>query len=269
MDDRPETNRTRPTSIGFTMNRLAQGIVIGGFAAVLLAMAFAVGIFSISGPSLPSLGEVDVDVQLPNEARIVAVEPISLDCRARIHAQVPVEGVREHESFGVVYRTDRVSMNAIGDVDTCVDGSAAEISHFSDGSTEVIIPGESIRFVRPRVDTVKTADSVEVDKGAVGKLTDAFPWVNDNDGLTPLAYAYAQNVIGSSQCMEAAYEVTQEILLDAYRQQALDQGADNDDLVVRIEGQPDFPDPEPIASGDLELTVAGEAVDCVASGDVG
>ena len=250
------------------MNRLAQGIVIGGFAAVMLAMAFAVGIISISGPSLPSLGEIDVDVKLPSEARIVAVEPISLDCRARVHAQVPVEGVREHESFGVVYRTDRVSMNAIGDVDTCVDGSATEISHRSDGSTEVVIPGESIRFVRPRVDTVKTAESVRVDKDAVGKLVDAFPWVDDNDGLTPLAYAYAQNVIGSSQCMEAAYEVTQEILLDAYRRQVIDQGVDDDDLVVRIEGRPDFPDPEPIQSGDIELSVGGQSVDCVASGDI-
>ena len=251
------------------MNRMAQGIVIGGFAAVLLAMAFAVGLISIPTPSLPSLGEVDVDVTLPSEARIVSVEPISLDCRARVHAQVPVEGVREHESFGVVYRTDRVSMNAVGDVDTCVDGSAAEISHFSDGSTEVVIPGESIRFVRPRVDTVKTAESVQVDKSAVGKLVDAFPWVDDNDGLTPLAYAYAQNVIGSSQCMEAAYEVTREILLDAYRQQVVDQGVNDDDLTVRIDGRPTFPDPEPIASGDIELSVSGESVDCVASGDIG
>jgi len=251
------------------MNRLAQGIVIGGFAAVLLAMAFAVGIVSISGPSLPSLNEIDVDVKLPAEARIVAVEPISLDCRARVHAQVPVEGVRQHEALGVTYRTDRVSMNAIGDVDTCVDGAAAEISHHSDGSTDVVIPGESIRFVRPRVDTVKTAESVRVDKDAVGKLVDAFPWVDDNDGLTPLAYAYAQNVIGSSQCMEAAYEVTQEILLDAYRQQVVDQGVDDNDLEVRIEGRPNFPEPEPILSGDIELSVAGESVDCVASGELG
>ena len=236
---------------------------------MLLAMALVTGIIGFSGPSFPGLGEVSVDIQLPAEARIVSVEPISLDCRARIHAEIPIEGIRQQESFGVVYRTDRVSMTAIGDVDTCVDGNAAEVKHHGDGSTEVIIPGESIQFVRPRVDTVRTAASVDVDRDAVGKLIDAFPWVDDNTGLTPVAYAYAQNVIGSSQCMQAAYQVTQEILVDAYRQQVLEQGVDEDTLVVRIEGQPDFGDPEPIEADDIELTVAGDSVTCVASGDMG
>ncbi len=251
------------------MNRLAQGIVIGGFAAVLLAMALATGIIAFSGPSFPNLGEVEMELQLPEEARIVAIEPISLDCRARIHAQIPIEGIRQQESLGVVYRTDRVSMTAIGDVDTCVDGNAAEVNHRSDGSTEVVIPGESIQFVRPRVDTVRTAETVSVDRDAIGKLIDAFPWVDDNTGLTPIAYAYAQNVIGSSQCMEAAYEVTQEILIDAYRQQAVDQGVDETNLSVRIDGRPEFPDPEPIEADDLEITVGGDSASCVASGDLG
>jgi hypothetical protein len=244
-------------------------MIVGGFAAVLLAMALATGVIAFSGPSFPSLGDVDVDVQLPAEARIVSVEPISLDCRARIHAEIPIEGIRQQEGLGVVYRTDRVSMTAIGDVDTCVDGDAADVNYRSDGSTEVVIPGESIQFVRPRVDAVKTAETVNVDRDAVGKLIDAFPWVDDNTGLTPLAYAYAQNVIGSSQCMEAAYEVTREILIDAYRQQVIDQGVDDSTLTVRIEGQPEFGDPEPIETEDIELTVAGDSVTCVASGDLG
>ncbi len=248
------------------MNRLIQSIVIGGFAAVLLTMAMAIGWFSLPGPSLPGLGDVEVDVKLPTEARIVSVEPISLDCRARIHAEIPVEGIRQHEAFDVVYRTDRISMTAVGDVDTCVDGAATTVKHNSDGSTEVVIPGESVQFVRPRVDTVKTAETVEVDKDIVGKVTDAFPWVDDNLGLTPLAYAYAQNVIGSSQCMQAAYEVTEEILVDAYRQQVIDQGVDADKLTVRVEGEPNFVDPEPLESGDVELSVSGSDVSCVASG---
>jgi len=251
------------------MNRMVQGIVVGGFAAVLLAMAFATGIVSISGPSLPSLSDIEVDIKLPEEARIVAVEPISLDCRARIHAEVPVQGLRQHESFGVIYRTDRISMNAVGDVDTCVDGADAEVKHHSDGSTEVVIPGESIQFVRPRVDTVKTAGSVNVEKDAVGKLVDAFPWVDDNLGLTPVAYAYAQNVIGSSQCMEAAYEVTEQILIDAYRDQVVEQGVDSDKVTVVIDGSPRFLDPQPIDTGNIDLSVAGDSVTCVASGDLG
>ena len=55
---------------------------------------------------------------------------VTLDCRARVHAQVPVEGARRHWAFG-------------------------------------------------------------------------------------LAYAYAQNVIGSSSCMKTAYTVTEGILLHA------------------------------------------------------
>lgn len=250
------------------MNRLIQGAIIGGFVVVLLTMATAVDLISLPGPRLPGLGKVNVDVQLPEEARIVDVEAINLDCRARIHAEIPVEGIRQREALGVTYRTDRITLTAVGDIDTCVDGSAATVEHKPDGSTEVVIPGESIQFVRPRVDTVKTADSVAVDRDVVGKISDALPWVDDNLGLTPLAYAYAQNVIGSSQCMRAAYQVTEEILINAYREQIIEQGADTDSLNVRIEGEPAFTDPPPIESGDIELRVSGDRVTCEATGDL-
>ena len=143
------------------------------------------------------------------------------------------------------------------------------MEHKADGSTEVVIPGESIRFVRPRVDAVETADSVEVDRDLVGRISDAFPWVDDDLGLTPLAYAYAQNVIGSSQCMRAAYQVTEEILVEAYREQIIEQGADADSLIVRVEGEPAFVDPPAIESGDVELRVSGDRVTCEATGDLG
>lgn len=251
------------------MNRLVQGMVIGGFAMVLIAMATALNWISLPGPSLPGLGNVDVDVRLPEEARIVDVEAINLDCRARIHAEIPVEGIRRREALGFTYRTDRVAMTAVGDIDTCVDGSAAIVKHKPDGSTEVVIPGESIRFERPRVNAVETADSVEVDRDLVGKISDAFPWVSDNLALTPLAYAYAQNVIGSSQCVRAAYQVTEEILIEAYREQVIEQGADADSLTVRVEGEPTFDDPPPIENGDVELRVSGDQVTCEATNDLG
>ncbi len=251
------------------MNRFGQGVIIGGFVVVLMTMAAAMDWISLPGPSLPGLGKVSVDVQLPEEARIVDVEAINLDCRARIHAEIPVEGSRQREALGVIYRTDRISLTAVGDIDTCVDGSAATVEHRPDGSTEVVIPGESIQFVRPRVDTVRTADSVQVDRDLVGKISDAFPWVDDDLGLTPLAYAYAQNVIGSSQCMRAAYQVTEEILIEAYREQIIEQGADADSLIVRVDGEPAFSDPPPIENGDVELRVSGDRVTCEATGDLG
>ena len=232
-------------------------------------MVWATGMIRFSGPSLPSFSAVDLAVSLPEEARITAVEPISLDCRARVFAEVPVEGRREHEAFGIVYRTDRISMHAYGDVDTCVDGSATEVTHHRDGTTDVVIPGESIVFVRPRVDAVRTAGSVDVDKDFVGKIVDAFPWVDDNLGLTPVAYAYAQNVIGSSECMRTAYTLTEDILLDAYRQQVIDQGVDPGRVSVTVEGQPRFVDPAPLDLGDLEMEVRSGEVSCVASDDLG
>ncbi len=219
---------------------------------------------------LPEFAEVEVELSLPEEARIVEVEPIALDCRARIHAEVPVEGRREHSLFGQVYRTDTVTMQATGDVDTCVEGTSADVIYRRDGSTEVIIPGESILFVRPRVDAVATADSVHEGKGTIGKLTDSFPWVDSDVGLTPLAYAYAQNVIGSSQCMEAAYSVTQQVLIDAYRQQFIDQGADPESLTVRIDGRPLFPDAPPIDMGDdVTMAVTDEEIRCSTADGLG
>ncbi len=242
---------------------------IGG-AALVVAAALWLGVATIGLPwvDVPEFTDVEVALELPEEARIVGVEPIALDCRARVHAEVPVEGRREHSVFGQTYRTDTVTLEAIGDVDTCVEGTSAEVVYHRDGTTEVIIPGESIVFVRPRVDAVATAGSVDVDKGMVGRLTDVFPWVDADLGLTPLAYAYAQTVIGSSSCMEAAYGVTQDILVDAYRQQFIDAGADPDDLVVRIEGEPLFSTLPSVDLGDVEMTAATEGT-CLVADDLG
>ena len=93
-------------------------IVFGGVLVALAAIVYVTGIVSFSAPSLPSFTSVDVELTLPEEARITKVEPINLDCRARVHAEIPVEGQRQAEAFGVVYRTDRITMHAYGDVDT-------------------------------------------------------------------------------------------------------------------------------------------------------
>jgi hypothetical protein len=247
------------------MKRILSALLGGGVLLVLGVVLGQTGLLRF-GPQFPTVNEVSVAVEAPDEARIVAVEPISLDCRARVHAEVPVVATREHEAFGQVYRTDRVTLDAVGDVDTCVDGSGTRVIHHDDGTTEVVIDGDAITFVRPRVDTVATGDSLTVERGPIGKLTDAFPWVDDNLGLTPLAYAFAQNVIGSSQCMTTAYTVTEGLLVDAYRQQVIDQGADPDSLSVRVEGEPRYGEPEPLDAGDVQLTVGAGEVTCTATG---
>lgn len=250
------------------MNKFLSG---GAIAAVLL-IAFGVWANAVSFqfPWQPDLDFTDVEIalSLPEEARITAIEPISLDCRARVHASVPIEATREHDLFGRVYRTDTLEMEAIGDVDTCIEGSSAQVRYNRDGSTEVTIDAGDIVFVRPRVDAVKTAGSVHVSKGLIGKWTDVFPWVDDDLGLTPLAYAWAQNVIGGSECMQAAYEVTESMIVDAYTQQFIDAGADPDKLRVTIEGRPVFEDPPPLELGDVEMTIDYSAVACAVSDDL-
>lgn len=237
--------------------------IAAGLVALAGAVALSLGMISFSGPSLPDFTSVEVDLTLPSEARIVKVEPIRLDCRARVFTEVPVEGRREHEAFGRVYRTDRITMRAYGDVDTCVDGTGTTVDHRPDGTTTITVDARSIVFVRPRVDAVRTAGTVEIDKGKLGKLVDAMPWVDDNLGLTPAAYAFAQNAIGSSSCMEAAYELTRDLLVDGYRNQAVEQGVDPDRLTVTIDGEPTFEDPAPVQLGDVELWSGSDGVTCL------
>lgn len=241
-------------------------VLAGGAAGALLVGFLGIwsGMLSLSFPWSPDLDftEIEVAMSMPEAATIVAVEPITLDCRARVHAAVPIKGRREHTLFGKVYRTDTVEMNAIGDVDTCIDGSAATITYNRDGTTNVEINGADIVFVRPRVNAVETADSVHVNKGLVGKWSDVFPWVDDDLGLTPLAYAWAQNVIGGSECMQAAYTVTEQMILDAYTEQFIASGADPERLSVEIIGGPVFQDPPPLELGDVEMTIDYDTVTC-------
>jgi len=251
------------------MNRFFGGVIAG--AIFLGGLGLYLGVASLQWPwnVLPEFNEVEVSLTLPDEARIVGVQPIALDCRARVFAEVGVDGRREHQLFGQVYRTDRIEMTARGDVDTCVEGTSAEVLYRSDGSTEVVIPGDSIVFVRPRVDAIATADSVVVSKGFVGRLTDLFPWVDTDIGLTPLAYAYAQDVIGSSECMEAAYSLTEQLLIDAYTQQFIDNGADPDSLTVTIDGRPTFGSGEaPPRLDDLDMAPTEGGVACTLSDDI-
>ncbi len=250
------------------MNRILSGAVLGALAVAVFGLW--TNIVSLQFPWTPDIDftEVDVQLTLPEEAKITAIEPITLDCRARVHALVPVEGRREHSAFGRVYRTDTLTMEAIGDVDTCIEGSSAQVQYNSDGTTDVTIAGEDIVFVRPRVDAVKTADSVHVNKGLVGRWTDVFPWVDTDLGLTPLSYAYAQNVIGGSECMQAAYTVTEGILIDAYTEQFIANGADPQKLTVTIDGAPNFDDPPALDLGDVEMSVNSGAITCSVSDDL-
>lgn len=255
------------------MGRGLQGAVLGAIATLLVVLLSASGIISLRSPFgagdlVPDLPEVMTTstVIVPEEPVVYRIEPIALDCRARVHAAVPLEGRKEHEAFGRVYRTDTVTLEARGDVDTCVDADLVRIIESTDGTFHIDIPGEAIRFERPRVDAFATRDSVDYDKGLLGKMSDALPWVSDNDGLTTTAYAFAQEVIGGSECMEQAYRVTSELLVDAYEEQLLEQGADPSQLEITI-GEPDFGQNQATDLEGFDFTVESERIHCSLSPD--
>jgi hypothetical protein len=232
--------------------------------ALVIALLVAWGALDVNWPwkNLPEVATNETTITYDAPPRIVEIEPIALDCRARIHAEVPVEGREDHRLFGATYRTDTVNMLAVGDVDTCVDPGAVTIEA-NGGFTDVTVRADQIEFVRPRVDALSTQNSVSFDKGFVGKLTDAFPWVSDNSGLTPAAYSFAQTVVGGSDCMSQAFDVTQDVLIDAYRSQASERGIDPDSVRVQIVGTPDFAQNEVEAQiGDFEFATTGDAAVC-------
>lgn len=243
----------------------------GVVVVAMLVVATNIGVIGVDWPwekvGVPEVLTEETRIAQPEAATVVEIEPIAIDCRARIHASVPVQGRREHKAFGQVYRTDTVTLTASGDIDTCVDASRTQIREAADGTFLVVVPAEAISFERPRVDAVATRDSVSFDKGFVGKLTDAFPWVSDDSGLTPAAYAFAQEVIGSSECMERAWDLTETVLRKAYSDQLADQGGERRDISVVIDGVPDFgPDPtEDFESFRFEL--GDGPVNCRVDGD--
>lgn len=213
--------------------------------AFLMVMAlFAFGWADINWPwedidVVEEQREVAIDVE-EGPAELIKISPIALDCRARILAEVPVIGTKKTEVAGVTVSTDTIKVLAVGDVDTCVASDGVEIHERADGSFGVVINAEAITFSRPRVDAVATMNSVTTDRGFVGQVVEAMPWTDENDELTPAAFAFAQSVIGGSACMQAAYEETTALLIEGYEQQLVEQGQSASKVDVIISGVPDF-----------------------------
>ena len=241
----------RSTSIALAT--VAGVFVLAGFLVVAL---LSFGWLDVRWPwedVVSETAEVAVDVE--EGPTVITVTPISLDCRARITASVPVIGTQRTEVAGATISADTVRLRAIGDVDTCVSSDGVEIIERADGTTGVIIDADAIEFVRPRVDAVATQDSVTTDRGFVNQIIEALPWTNEDDELTPAAFAFAQTVIGGSECTRAAFDQTEAAIVAAYQDQVVAQGADPDDVDVIIAGIPDFGEnDEPPILGDFEFS---------------
>lgn len=235
---------------------IALATVAGVFllTGVVVIGLLASGVIDIRWPwedVVQETAEVGLDVE--EGPTVIAVSPISLDCRARVTASVPVIGTQRTSIAGATISTDTVRMRAIGDVDTCVNSDGVEIIERADGTTGVIIDADAIEFVRPRVDAVATQGSVTTDRGIINQLVEVLPWTNEDDELTPAAFAFAQTVIGGSECMRAAYDQTEAAIVTAYQDQVVAQGADPDDVDVIIAGIPDFGQNETPVLGEFEF----------------
>lgn len=243
--------------------------VLGSLVVVGWALT-VVGVFDLRWPWETEIAAQRETVVQEEPAQVVEIEPISLDCHARVHADVPVRATKEHMVLGRVYRTDTVDVRAGGDVDTCVEGDGATWTDTAVGDLHVRVPANSIRFERPRVDLHDVETDFE--KGLAGKVTDALPWVEDDETLTTSALAFAQDTIGGSECMQAAYEVTEQMLIDAYTAQAVEQGVDPADVSVTISGRPDFdqnaPDPA-IAAAEFDFEIVDTGVRCTVAPQAG
>ncbi len=234
---------------------------IGVLSGLLAVALVSTGILELHLPDAlrldrlaRSLVHSDQEVAQKGDATMVRIEPVSLDCRARIQATVPVTGTREHTVAGFVVRTDTVTIDARGDVDTCVDAGSVTVVQGDDGSFAVDVPGEAISFVRPRVDLVSSAQHVEYDQGLLGELTDLLPGVDDTETLTLSAFAFAQQVIGGQACMQEAFAVTSQVLQQAYVDQLAAQGVAASMVTVTV-GQPDFGQ-HPVAAPQDDTTFA-------------
>ena len=73
--------------------------VLGSVVVVGWALNI-VGVFDFHWPWETEIAEQRASVIREEPAQVVEIEPISLDCHARVHAEVPVRATKEHLAPG-------------------------------------------------------------------------------------------------------------------------------------------------------------------------
>lgn len=216
------------------------------FATFALVLAVIAVSFALK-PSLPE-NEVTIAIQQPQEIDLV-VTPLALECRTRVTGQAQFSILREH-NLGIRYRTDRLGVDMVGDIDICVDADL----EFDEGV--VTVPSEAIHFVRPRVNHENT--ELTYDKGNIGKITDVSPWASEDSGMEEVALLYGQNLI-LTQCTDIMYGIAQSHIKEAYSE------AYGIEVIVE---KPSLPSHEPIHAPDMSVNESF-AISCnVASDDL-
>lgn len=201
---------------------------------------------------LPTVVEVDIEdqitVDIPNEPEIIRIDPIALDCRARTDVAVSARGIMDHYATidlplvapkRVVYRTDSLEYQGVGDVETCVPPEASTIFQTTK-ETKVTIDASQVVFNRPRLTFAKDFE-INYDQGLLGKITNAAPWVSDDSPLYDLTLHQAQKQVASESCMRKAWSATQAAVRNAYYGIVAEQyGIDASSITVHFVGEPNF-----------------------------
>ncbi len=242
------------------------GPVILFFAGCALLLFVIVQAITGFIDAIPSFNENNVEIA-QTDVGVVRLEPVSLDCHGRIEAVVPVEAENKRQLAGrLTWSTDRMNMDVHGQLLTCLEDEAVAIDE-DDGEYTVTIDASRVHFEEATIDAVETAESVETNQGTLSGIVDAIPFVNLDSELTSEGYAFGQIVV-DNECKEAAWGVTQEAIINAYKVSEAERlGIDPDDITVEFDGTPDFT-PRTVPDelfGDVEMEVINERVVCLAS----
>jgi len=195
----------------------------------------------------PLTSEDEFSLTQPVPIEIVSIEPIALECRATIDSVIALVLQKDVEyrvfGWGWGTRSEHGFYTAYGDIDVCVGIENSTITSLEDVVGPVLdregwlveIAVNDLEFRRPRIDNLKSAQS--------WRLHTDWGWVPGIDGDTTMgveATALAQLLVGSSECIEAAFEATKLAITESYKQQALDVGIDPAKVEVRFTGEPNY-----------------------------
>lgn len=183
------------------------------------------------------LGSLTALVPLPEHATTqelaepvevkIKLEPLGLECRAYLYGETYISFKKEHQLGSRTYRTDTLEIMAYLDVDLCLPESAVIVEE-GISKTIIIYDASELIWRRPRVDASRT--QTYFSKGAVGKLTDVAPWVEENSSLYDDALAFTQERV-----LQACADPAEEAIKGAIKASYLDKYGEDVDVVMARE----------------------------------
>lgn len=236
--------------MGKTIERIAMGAGLG--AGALIASSY---LLQCSGPGI----EVERQITPPEDATVVEVEPVRLDCRARTLANFANSQAKVNlKVLGVDAAADRKA-NVSGQVETltCVSGNGTTIDDSDPKNVVVTVDAGSVQMWS-RIVEDKTKTTFETDKlsdvADIGaSFADLIGW-NDLKSNYREIDSYLEQAARTSgvnhvqqKCQKVAWPLTREAVREAYTNQVEDKVSTSDEgeaeepnIKVTFVGEPKF-----------------------------